>query len=176
MTRKTVSRTTTNRATANAASSTQKIPQTVASLVPANADPQVKRACEFFDLFSASREADRAEAEERSKRRAEREAKERAGILLRGPKLEQARNTLDQINLSAAAIHSVAMDVNQASDPTEAGWLIQVLQNAAETICRRCDVVSALLGDDLAGGNFEREFRPITDEEAARIEAEEAAE
>jgi hypothetical protein len=119
---------------------------------------------------SAARERRQAEVDAAI----EREARE--GITLKGKRLEQARRIVGDVILSAASVYQLAGAIGEANEE-EAGRLMTALECAAKVIAREGDVLDALLRNSSRGsfGNFEDDFTPLTEEEAARIEAEEAA-
>jgi hypothetical protein len=119
------------------------------------------------------------ESADRQRRQAEVDAaierKARDGITLRGKRLEQARHAVGDMILSAASVHELAGAVGEAGEQ-EAGRLITALENVAKVICRKGDVLDALLNNCARGcmGNFEDEFIPLTEERAAELERMEA--
>lgn len=71
---------------------------------------------------------------------------------------------LSDINMAAAATHHLS--ITMSADPLEAQWNHVAIANTAMVICRKADVLAAMLGEP-AFGNFEEEF----DVAAAREEA-----
>jgi hypothetical protein len=116
------------------------------------------------------------EPSEAEKREAEydrrKETEEREGVTLKGKRLEQARKTLSDINigaLSACQLAIAAMD----GDHQATGAFLSAIENIAKVICRKADVIDALLGGECSFGNFEDEFAALTPEEAEKLEREE---
>lgn len=112
--------------------------------------------------------ADRLRRQLECDARIEHEARE--GVTLRGKRLEQARHALDDVNLSSVSVYELARSAVATRDAQQVGAYMTAVENAAKVICRKCDVIAALLGESGAFGNFEEEFEALTPDHAAMQE------
>lgn len=145
------------------------------SMLPADAHPDIVQLAQRADELTGATAEAQAKRAERERQRAEEEAHRAAGITLKGARLQQAQRTVAQVNFSAATVHRLAFDTDEAlGDVERMTRYLTALGNVAETICRRCDVLAELLGDRGGFGNFADEFEAITPERAAELDREEA--
>lgn len=149
-------------------------PTSFVSLLTPDAHPALVRLAQNADHYIGASPEAKAELAERDRRRAEEDARERAGITLKGKRLDQARDTVSDVNLAAISVHQLAIEI-QHGDVHQISALGTALENLAKVICRKGDVLDALLHNRARGsfGNFEDEFIALTEERAAELEREE---
>lgn len=85
-------------------------------------------------------------------------ARERNGVTLKGPYLDQVERVLSQANLAAMSIHGLAQEIADVTSEGEA--FVIAIEIAAKDICRKCDVIAGHLGGSIFG-NFEDEYQPL---------------
>lgn len=84
------------------------------------------------------------------------EAKAPAGIRLTAQQADAATGALSDINLGAMAAFQLAMDAVNCPERAEV-YLIGI-QNIAKVVCRKADVLAALMGAYPGFGIFAEEF------------------
>lgn len=115
-----------------------------------------------------------------NRRREERFAKqaeaEREGVTLRGPRLKQARKVVALLSITAGAMQKMAFSAGEHAG-SEAEPYLTSIENSAKVASLHLDVLAVLIGDkDSVFDWFANEFRAITPEVSARIEADEREE